>query len=205
MRSSVIALVAAVALFGVMSATAATDEAEDQAVADQIVLQGSDVPAGWQGEPFIAEEPTDLPECKRVEKADAGARKAPFAESPTFSDPATTAGPFLDSRASVFAKTKAAKKNLKAYKGEDALACFEFTLTLLGGGEGTVEEVDVAVGDDGVGYQAVVEDLGEAAYSQIVIVRVGRTVLTLTTFSIGAPFGPTDLVTAMVQRAEQAA
>lgn len=172
--------------------------ADDQALADKVVLRKSDLPDGWAANPATEGE-VELPECRAINRANERAGEGAKAESPNLSDP-TDPNHLrqIESTVYVFGSEGEANGYFNVYASDPAVACFEtlgetISAQLGGGVPVSVRQPQATVkGADAVTeYRVVVGPSGDptqSVFQNILVVRVGRVVAGFFGQNIGGDF-----------------
>ncbi|MGI8795127.1 MAG: hypothetical protein ACR2IR_00820 [Acidimicrobiia bacterium] len=212
-----LAVTAAVCAAVLIAGPAGADEEEDQAIADEAVLQASDFPDDWESTPADDGEEIQLPECRAINRATATADKQPNAKSPNFADSSDALGITQAENATyVFPSKKKAKAYATLFAGDESEDCFQAAGEAVAesdapGADVSVEKFDVeGLGDGGGGFTLVVDGVSEddepvELYADFSAVRVDRGVVVFIAQGNGEQLelGP-DLLETLVGRLEEA-
>lgn len=195
---------------------AGADEEEDQAIADEAVLQASDFPDDWESTPADDGEEIQLPECRAINRATATADKQPNAKSPNFADPGDSLGITQAENATyVFSSKKKAKAYAALFAGDESGDCFQAVGEAVAeseapGADVSVEKFDIeGLGDGGDGFTLVIDGVSEddepvQLYADFSAARVDRAIVVLIAQGNGEQLelGP-DLLETLVGRLEE--
>ena len=173
--------------------------------ADKLILQAgvvtaADVPAGWTTTPQAdssADEFKGIAACSPVYTAVRAARATvPYKLSPAFSPPGSTNGlTVVDDIVLAFKTPAAAGGFAGVFQTSRAGPCLQAVLAKALSGQGHASVVPLtnqaAVGDAVVGYEASITATGPGApgpqVGDIIVVRVGRAVVYLSTLNSATP------------------
>jgi hypothetical protein len=186
------ALVAALAL------PAGAAKASDQSILAAGVITKPDVPKSWKSskQPDVNSTLKVVAACAPVLAATTVARKSPHQNSPTFTDPKSTAQ-LTNAQDQVYAfKTAAAASTyLGAFQAPTGSDCFQGLIQRAGTSTGAQPQVNVgpltnlqSLGNQAVGYEGTLKLTAQNQTLTVVIdeivVRVGRS---LVVFQFGSP------------------
>lgn len=179
------------------------DEAEDQAIADEVAAATADlVPDGWEevatGEGSIE----GLPPCDDLTAAVDEAEEGPFAEI-AYVDSADEFGTTQAlSTVYIFGKAKEAKRLAKTLVSDHALDCIEASARLFASGDVEAEELELG---SAAGQRLMFEGQRDEFVRDFLRVRVGRGVVTVHTTNRREPLPfVEDLITSLEESLKDA-